>query len=96
MKRLEVFVGLAVLLLMVIPSLCAAQYQGYYYPYYYTPAPQQVTRPQAQPGTLFYFLTPDPQLYSKWSRHNRILDFHNLNRSPLNPESDLEYMMRTF
>lgn len=97
MKRLSAFLAAAALVLMVMPTVCAAQYSGYYYyPYYYAPPPQPPPQPRAQPGTLYYHLTPDPQLYWKWGVNNRIWDFQQLNRSPLNPESDLEYMLRTF
>jgi hypothetical protein len=45
---------------------------------------------------MYYRLSPDPLLYWKWNHHNAFLDFQEFQRSPINPESDLSYMLRTF
>jgi hypothetical protein len=37
-----------------------------------------------------------PSFYYKWEDHKRWLDWDQTIRSPLNPESDLDYMMRSF
>jgi len=60
------------------------------------------SRPRAQPAKktavkpFSFRIAPDPQVYEKWNRYNRWLDYQQLQRSPLNPESDLDYMFRTF
>jgi hypothetical protein len=95
--------SIAATVLFVVPAL--SQNYGspmYYYPYYYYYQPegtpqqgQQLQRPgKATP--YYYYLVPSPHVYKKWNRQNRWSDFQQLQRSPLNPETDLEYMLRTF
>ena len=85
--------------ILVIPSWGVAQYYGYYSPYFTAPPPQPAP-PQVggQPPkrTLYYRMAPDPLLLWKWNRYNAYQDFQMFQRSPLNPESDLSYMLRTF
>ncbi|MGC8659358.1 MAG: hypothetical protein ACP5U1_09815 [Desulfomonilaceae bacterium] len=96
-------------LLVLAFSVCAfmisqddnamAQYYSYYYPQYYAPPgyyPPPPTR-QSQPVSPYYFrMTPDPYQMWRWDRHNRWEDYEQSLRSPLNPETDLSYMLRTF
>jgi hypothetical protein len=100
MKNLVVMIVAAGVFLLLVPSFGTAQYYGYYSPYYTTPPPPPA--PPASAGQnvprkpLYYRLGPDPLLYWKWNRYNAYQDFQNYQRSPLNPESDLSYMLRTF
>lgn len=74
------------------------QYYGYWYNYapgYPVPAPQQgPAMPPSNP--LLYRLAPNPMLFRQWDQQIRIWDFQELQRSPLNPESPLDYLLRTF
>lgn len=48
------------------------------------------------PGAIRYYLTPDPAALKKWSKYNRLQDRLEDMRSPLNRESWVDYMLRTF
>jgi len=100
MKNLLVLTVVAVVVSLVIPSWGAAQYYGYYSPYFTAPppppAPPGAVGGQAPKRTMYYHMAPDPLLYWKWNQHNAYRDFQQFQRSPLNPESDLSYMLRTF
>ena len=77
----------------------SAQYYSYYYPYYYAPPGYQPPPPvkQSKPPAPYYFrMMPDPYQSWRWDRKNRWEDYQQSLRSPLNPESDLDYMLRTF
>ena len=98
--KMKKFLLLSFMSLLLAASLCEAQYYGYdhYYPgygppplYYY----QQHGGPGAYPNPLYRLHTP-PRVYRNWSKHNRWLDQEALERSPLNRESSLEYLLRTF
>ncbi len=81
---------------------------GYYYPFaggqVHGPRPtsansRAVRRPvQRRPASpsLYYRMTPRPNQLRKWAVHRKWLERQQWNRSPLNPESTLDYMMRTF
>ena len=95
------FVAIAVavtLVLAVAPSVSWAQYYGY--PYYYypnTPPPAPAYQQNQVPGNPFlYRLAPNPRVFRQWNDQIRIWDFQEYQRSPLNPESPLDYMLRTF
>jgi hypothetical protein len=100
MKRIIVAAFLAALFLT--PWVCYAQYYsyyGYYYPQAYQPQPYYPPRAPAQqatPNMYYRRWSPDPRMIRKWDQHNRWSDFENLQRSPNNPESALDYMLRTF
>lgn len=98
MKKLVVMMVAAGVLVLLVPSFGTAQYYGYYSPYYTAPPPAPpVTAPnRVAKKPLYYRMGPDPLLYWKWNRHNAYQDFQKYQRSPLNPESDLSYMLRTF
>jgi len=95
--------------ILILAAVCAcvfaicyqasAQYYSYYYPYYYAPPgyyPPSPTK-QAKPVTPYYFrMMPDPYQSWRWDRKNRWDDYQQSMRNPLNPESDLSYMLRTF
>jgi hypothetical protein len=82
-----------------VPSPGAAQYYGGYNPYGYSPyyynAPPG---PQARMpyNPYYYYFFPDPTTVERWRRHRLWLEYQNRFRSPLNPESTLDYMLRTF
>ncbi len=87
----------AVVAVVTIPCDSCAQY--YWYPYYYTPysSPPAAYPPNQRPGNPFlYRLAPSPRVYRQWDQQIRIWDFQEYQRSPLNPESPLDYMLRTF
>jgi len=91
--------ALVAAILLFNPSLCVAQYYNYYYPRAYPPAynrsgPQPVAPMPS--GRLRYYLAPDPKMIRKWESYRRWLEFQQSLRSPINPESSLDYMLRTF
>jgi hypothetical protein len=45
---------------------------------------------------LYYRLRTNPRVYRAWQEKNYFEDFENTLRSPLNRESDLDYLLRTF
>ncbi len=101
MKRIIVAAVLATLFLT--PWVCQAQYYGYYGYYYYPPTyqppayyPPRAPANQAPANTFYRRWSPDPRMIRRWDQHNRWADFDNLQRSPNNPESALDYMLRTF
>lgn len=99
MKKILSFGLLTFVLNCLMAPTTDAQFYSYYYPNYYAP-PGYVSPPpvrQANPPTPFYFrTTPDPYQMWRLDRNNRWQDYQNRLRSPLNPESDLSYMLRTF
>jgi len=99
MRSAVTIVLFAALLLLVAATGSYGQYYGYY-PYYYGPAPGYVPYSQPEPyygGNPYYYrLRPNPRVYRKWDRYNRALDLEQMERSPLNPEGNIEYMLRTF
>jgi hypothetical protein len=107
MKKL--MTGLVLSVVCLIPWVCQAQYYYYYpgYGYYYAPQPllpPGAYRPPApqRPGavppttTLYQRWMPDPKMIQRWNQHNRMSDYYEMQRSPLDRESDLDYMLRTF
>jgi hypothetical protein len=106
MKKL--FAGLVLTVLCLAPWVCQAQY--YYYPgygyYYYAPQSPGGTGYYAPPGaqgqvaapptTMYQRWMPDPRMIRRWDQQNRMGDYFEPQRSPLNRESDLDYMLRTF
>jgi len=88
----------ATLLVAAVAGTSQAQYYGYWYNYapgYTVPAPQQgSTASPANP--LRYRMAPDPVLFRRWDNQIRIWDFLELQRGPLNQETTLDYLMRTF
>lgn len=94
--------GTTVLVLCVLlsaPTVSNGQYYGYYQYYY----PQQLPPPPSYyygnpQGIQQYYKrwTPNKNMYRGWDYHNRMEDYQKSIRSPLNPESDLDYMLRTF
>ncbi len=82
------------------PSMATAQYYGYYY---YPQVPQGPpgvyyggARRPTPPNPYQYYLAPNPRLWRQWDRQNRLDDYQWMIRSPNNPESSLDYMLRTF
>lgn len=104
MKKL--FVGLVLAVACLAPLVCQAQY--YYYPgygyYYFNPqsagrpgyGPSPAGQAAAPPTTMYQRWMPDPRMIRRWEQQNRITDYFEPQRSPLNRESDLDYMLRTF
>ncbi|HTY25504.1 MAG TPA: hypothetical protein VMC85_20410 [Desulfomonilaceae bacterium] len=99
MKKL---ILLTIVMALLLPySICLAQNFGYGQ-YYQLPAPpapyyQQYGNSGGFPPYGFYFhLAPSPWLIHRWDLRNRAADLEALQRSPLNPESDVEYMLRNF
>jgi len=99
MKKLMFIAVLGCAFVFAQYSEAPAQYYSYYYPYYYAPPgyyPPPPTK-QSAPVTPYYFrMMPDPYQSWRWDRKNRWEDYQQSIRSPLNRESDLEYMLRTF
>jgi hypothetical protein len=86
------------LVLVFAASICEAQY-GYYYYYpgygtYYSPYP--LIGPALPANPQQYRIGPNPRVYRRWNSMNRYEDYQQHLRSPLNPESTIDYMMRTF
>jgi hypothetical protein len=52
--------------------------------------------PQMPVSPCYYCVEKDNPGSWKWHIHNRLSDFGAITRSDLNPESDLDYMMRTY
>jgi len=52
--------------------------------------------PQIPVSDCYYCVDRDKPNLWKWQVDNRLRDLDAITRSDLNPESDLEYMMRTF
>jgi hypothetical protein len=104
-RKLAIILFLSTLLAGLFPPLCISQYYGPGY-YYYPPSmppppyyPNQYVVPQGGPIPLppsYYRVAPNPYTFWKWSQQNRYSDYQNLLRSPLDPESDLDYMLRTY
>ncbi len=102
-KNLSIILFFSVLLAALIPTYCIAQYYGpgyYYYPppapspYYYNP--YSVPQGPLPLPPFYYRVAPNPYTFRKWNQENRYSDYQQLLRSPLDPESDLDYMLRTF
>jgi hypothetical protein len=98
MRNLLIAIAVSVALAAVMaPSVSWAQY--YWYPYYYypnTPLPAAYPPNRAPGNPYLYRLAPNPQVYRQWDRQIRIWDFQQYQRSPLNPESPLDYLLRTY
>ncbi len=45
---------------------------------------------------FFYRAARDEEFNRKWQQHRNWSEYRNLIRSPLDPESELDYMLRTF
>lgn len=89
---------IATLLVAAFAGTSQAQYYGYWYNYapgYNAPPPQQ-RNTASPPDPLLYRMAPNPQLFRQWDHQIRIWDFLELQRGPLNQETTLDYMMRTF
>ena len=103
MQRM-IIVAAVLTTLVLAPWVCQAQYYssygyGYYYPYTYQPPtyyPRSAPPNQAPANTFYRRWSPDPRMMRKWDRHNRWSEYENQFRSPNNPESALDYMLRTF
>jgi hypothetical protein len=102
-RKFAILLLLSTLFAASIPSYCSAQY--YYGPgYYYEPSapPPAYYNPYVVPqGPIplppsYYRVAPNPYTYWRWSQQNRYSDYQKLLRSPLNKESDLDYMLRTY
>ena len=52
--------------------------------------------PQMPMSECYYCVERDKPAVWKWHVQNRLLDLGVLTRSDLDPESDLDYMMRTY
>jgi hypothetical protein len=52
--------------------------------------------PQMPVSQCYYCVEKDNPGLWKWHIQNRLSDFGAITRSDLNPESDLDYMMRTY
>jgi hypothetical protein len=52
--------------------------------------------PQMPVSQCYYCVERDNPLLWKWHVQNRLSDLDLMTRSDLNPESDLDYMMRTY
>ncbi len=85
--------------LLQVGSTCLAQNFGYghYYqmPRQAGPMYQQYVNPGRFPVYQFR-LAPPPQVFRQWDLRNRALDLEALERSPLDPESPNDYLLRTF
>ncbi|MGO9569076.1 MAG: hypothetical protein ACLP5H_16190 [Desulfomonilaceae bacterium] len=65
------------------------------------PAPTLAgSRPRMEPqmpvSPCYYCVERDNPVLWKWNVQNRLSDLSAITRSDLNPESDLDYMMRTY
>jgi hypothetical protein len=101
MRKFTVLAIIAAVGLLLVSEAQVAQAQ--YYGYYYSPpqTPQQppmsaYQRGQAPLNPRLRFMVPNPRVFRQWDRENRMSDYDQLIRSPLNPESSLDYMLRTF
>ncbi len=97
-RQMKKMLMIAVLSILLVPSLAAAQYggYGYYYPEYGSPLYfRHYAGPRAYGEQYYYWRTP-PKVFREWNHNNRMLDQEVLERSPLNPESTLQYMFRSF
>jgi hypothetical protein len=58
------------------------------------------SRPRMDPpmpvSPCYYCVERDTPVLWNWHVHNRLSDLGAITRSHLNPESDLDYMMRTY
>jgi hypothetical protein len=58
------------------------------------------SRPRMEPQmpitACYYCVERDTPVLWKWNVQNRLSDLSAITRSDLNPESDLDYMMRTY
>jgi hypothetical protein len=52
--------------------------------------------PQMPVSPCYYCVERDTPVLLNWHVHNRLSDLGAITRSDLNPESDLDYMMRTY
>lgn len=52
--------------------------------------------PQMPVSPCYYCVERDAPVLWNWQVHNRLSDLSAVTRSDLNPESDLDYMMRTY
>jgi len=99
MKKIT-FISILVAALMItaLAGNSYGQYYGYWYNYapgYPVPPPKQAPPPGSESG-LYYRLAPNPLLFRQWDHQIRMWDFLEVQRSPLNPESPLDYLLRTF
>jgi hypothetical protein len=101
MRKFIVLAVVAAVGLLLVSEAQVAQAQ--YYGYYYIPPqqPQQAPMSAYQRGPTpinprLRFMVPNPRLFQQWNLENRMSDYDQLIRSPLNPESSLDYMLRTF
>ncbi len=72
---------------------------GQYYLHYQPQGGQLQYTAQSDAQHLPYFqryLNTDPKLIRRWNEHRRWLERDQLLRSPLNPESTLDYLLRTY
>jgi hypothetical protein len=53
-------------------------------------------QPQMPVSQCYYCVERDNPVLWKWDVQNRLSDIDFITRSHLNPESDLDYMMRTY
>jgi hypothetical protein len=105
MRKYLIIAAISALLVVSFASFGAAQYYGNYYyypPYYPASPPPSYYNPYVSPvpvgrqNPYKYRLAPSPQTYWRWNQQNRLSDQEQILRSPLNPESDLGYLLRTF
>lgn len=94
--------AIGIVIFMTSASVEAQQYGGYYPGYQPAPGtmPYGAPVPRYANGPLYWRLRPNPWVYQRWNYYNRGLDQELMMRSPidqqLDPESDLQYMLRTF
>ena len=101
-RKLAVILFVGLLFAALLPSYCTAQYYGpgyYYPPGYQAPLYHGLHAAPRGPVPLppsVYRLAPNPYTIWRWDQHNRYEDYQQLLRSPLDRESALDYMLRTF
>ncbi len=93
MKLIPILGAMTLILAMTLAPT-SGHTQAYPYPYPAKPVPQAPQPAYGQP--YFYYFVPRPEVARKWDRQQRWLQQDYLLRSPLNPETSLEYMLRTF
>ncbi|MEW6352442.1 MAG: hypothetical protein AB1646_25610 [Thermodesulfobacteriota bacterium] len=82
---------------LVVATMCAPT-SGYAqaYPYAVPTRPVPQAGPPVHGRPYFYYFVPRPEVARKWDRQQRWLQYDHQFRSPYNPETSLEYMLRTF
>ncbi len=98
MRQFPAVAALVTFLGIFVLGACA---EAQYYPYrppqrsYGQTAPQAPHAHMSMRG-LHYYARPDVQRILRWRQYQRQLDYERVLRSPQNPESALDYMLRTW